>query len=131
MNPKKDFKQFFESILGAQVEIQGETLTPEESTRKQFCMFVDNYKKAIIRSVEVEEKYNLGLWEWEDLFAKSLEGLIYYTFEDYIAELILWFIYEHHLSEDEKDQTVTDEDGNQYLIKDSNDLYDLILLYKE
>jgi hypothetical protein len=43
----------------------------------------------------MQEKFGLDLWSWEDLFAKSLEGLIYYTFEEEVAEVILWYIYEH------------------------------------
>ena len=86
MNPKKDLKEFFTRLLNTPVEIQGEILTPESQERKHFITFVDSYKKAIDRSKEADDKYSLNLWEWDNLFAQSLEGLIFFTFDDYIAD---------------------------------------------
>jgi hypothetical protein len=112
------------------IEIQGEVLTSEELTKKNFIIFVDNYKKAILRSREAQEKFGLDFWSWEDLFAKSLEGLIYYTFDDEVAEVILWYVYEHTLAEDEGDYVVTYED-DEYVIKNAEDLYKLVLLLEK
>jgi hypothetical protein len=130
MDPKKDFKKFFQQLFDTPVDIQGEILTSEELTRKNFINFVDNYKKAILRSREAQEKFGLDFWSWEDLFAKSLEGLIYYTFEDEVAEVILWYIYEHSLAEDQEDKIVNFGD-EAFTIETSEDLYDLICLVEE
>jgi hypothetical protein len=86
MEPKKDFKKFFQKMFDTSIEIRGEILTPEELTKKNFIIFVENYKKAVSRSKEIDEMFGLNLWEWEDMFAKSLEGLIYYTFDEEVAE---------------------------------------------
>lgn len=131
MNPKKDLKEFFTNLLNTPVEIQGEILTPESQERKNFITFVDSYKKAIDRSKEADDKYSLNLWEWDNLFAQSLEGLIFFTFDDYIAELVLWYVYEHDLVESEEDWIVTDPEGNPHMIKNAEDLYDLILLLEK
>ena len=130
MEPKKDFKKFFQKLFDTPVDIQGEILTSEELTKKNFINFVDNYKKAILRSREAQEKFGLDFWSWEDLFAKSLEGLIYYTFEDEVAEVILWYIYEHSLAEDQEDKIVNFGD-EAFVIETSEDLYDLICLVEE
>jgi hypothetical protein len=130
MDPKKDFKKFFQKVFDTPIDIQGEILTSEELTRKNFINFVDNYKKAILRSREAQEKFGLDFWSWEDLFAKSLEGLIYYTFEDEVAEVILWYIYEHSLAEDQEDKIVNFGD-EAFTIETSEDLYDLICLVEE
>jgi hypothetical protein len=130
MDPKKDFKKFFQQLFDTPVDIQGEILTSEELTKKNFITFVDNYKKAILRSREAQEKFGLDFWSWEDLFAKSLEGLIYYTFEDEVAEVILWYIYEHSLAEDQEDKIVNFGD-EAFTIETSEDLYDLICLVEE
>ena len=130
MDPKKDFKKFFQKIFDTPVDIQGEILTSEELTRKNFINFVDNYKKAILRSREAQEKFGLDFWSWEDLFAKSLEGLIYYTFEDEVAEVILWYIYEHSLAEDQEDKIVNFGE-EAFTIETAEDLYDLICLVEE
>jgi hypothetical protein len=127
MSTKKDLKDFFNKVLGVPIEIQGEDPTPEVLDKKNFITFVDSYKKAVKRSMEVDDKYNLNLWEWDNLYAQSLEGLIYFTFDEYIAEVILWFIYEHDLVEDESDWVITDPEENQHLIKTSEDLYELVL----
>lgn len=127
MDPKKDFKKFFQKMFDTPVEIQGEILTPEETTKKNFITFVDNYKTAVTRSQEITDKFGLDLWSWEDMFAKSLEGLINYSFTPELVEVILWYVYEHSLAEDDSDRTVTDEEGNEYLITNSIELYELIL----
>ena len=130
MDPKKDFKKFFQKLFDTPVDIQGEILTSEELTRKNFITFVDNYRKAVIRSQEMQEKFGLDLWSWEDLFAKSLEGIIYYTFEEEVAEVVLWYIYEHSLAESEEDKIINlGED--QIIIETAEDLYNLICLFEE
>ena len=130
MDPKKDFKKFFQKIFDTPIDIQGEILTSEELTRKNFIIFVDNYRKAVIRSQEMQEKFGLDLWSWEDLFAKSLEGIIYYTFEEEVADVILWYIYEHYLAEDPEDKVIIFGE-EQFMIETSEDLYDLICLVEE
>jgi hypothetical protein len=130
MDPKKDFKKFFQKVFDTPIDIQGEILTSEELTRKNFIIFVDNYRKAVIRSQEMQEKFGLDLWSWEDLFAKSLEGIIYYTFEEEVADVILWYIYEHYLAEDPEDKVIIFGE-EQFMIETSEDLYDLICLVEE
>ena len=130
MEPKKDFKKFFQKMFDTPVEIQGVTLTPQELARKNFTMFVNNYKTAVFRSQEIQEKFGLDLWSWEDMFAKSLEGLINYSFTPEAVEVILWYVYEHSLAEDEGDYVVTYGE-DEYIIKNSDDLYKLVLLLEE
>ena len=130
MDPKKDFKKFFQKVFDTPIDIQGEILTSEELTRKNFIIFVDNYRKAVIRSQEMQEKFGLDLWSWEDLFAKSLEGIIYYTFEEEVADVILWYIYEHYLAKDPEDKIINFGE-EQFMIETSEDLYDLICLVEE
>jgi hypothetical protein len=130
MDPKKDFKKFFQKMFDVSVEIQGVSLTPEEKARKNFIIFVENYKLAVNRSSEVDEKYNLNLWDWDNMYAQSLEGLILYTFNEEIAEVILWYVYEHGLIEDEDDYKVVAGE-NEFIIKTADDLYDLILLLQD
>jgi len=130
MEPKKDFKKFFQKMFDTPVEIQGVTLTPQELARKNFTIFVNNYKTAVFRSQEIQEKFGLDLWSWEDMFAKSLEGLINYTFSPESVEVILWYVYEHTLAEEEGDYVVTYGE-DEYIIKTADDLYDLVLLLEE
>jgi hypothetical protein len=84
MDPKKDFKKFFQKMFDTPVEIQGEILTPEELDRKN------------------EE----------------------------VAEVILWYIYEHSLAEDQEDKIINFGD-EQFVIETAEDLYDIICLYEE
>jgi hypothetical protein len=130
MEPKKDFKKFFQKMFDTPVEIQGVTLTPQELDRKNFITFVNNYKTAVFRSQEIQEKFSLDLWSWEDMFAKSLEGLISYSFTPESVEVILWYVYEHTLAEEEGDYIVTYGE-DEYIIKTADDLYDLVLLLEK
>ena len=130
MEPKKDFKKFFQKMFDTPVEIHGVVLTPEELDRQNFTIFVNNYKKAVFRSQEIQEKFGLDLWNWEDMFAKSLEGIINYAFTPESVEVILWYVYEHSLAEDESDYIVTYGEDD-FIIKTADDLYNLVLLLEE
>jgi hypothetical protein len=130
MDPRKDFKKFFQTMFDTPIDIQGVILTPEELAKKNFITFVDSYKTATFRSQELNDKFGLDLWSWEDIFAKSLEGLINYSFTPEAVEVILWYVYEHTLAEDEGDYVVTYED-DEYIIKNAEDLYKLVLLLEK
>lgn len=130
MEPKKDFKKFFQKMFDIPVEIQGVSLTPEEKARKNFITFVESYKSAVNRSNEVDDKYNLNLWDWDNMYAQSLEGLIFYTFGEEIAEVILWYVYEHGLIEDEDDYKIVAGE-EEFIIKTTDDLYDFICLIED
>ena len=130
MDPRKDFKKFFQTMFDTPIDIQGIVLTPEELAKKNFITFVDSYKTATFRSQELNDKFGLDLWSWEDIFAKSLEGLINYSFTPEAVEVILWYVYEHTLAEDEGDYVLTYED-DEYIIKNAEDLYKLVLLLEK
>jgi len=127
MSDLAGIKNLFEEVLQVDLKIEGEVLTPQEQEKKFFLLFVDSYREAVLRSQLLGEQYGIDLWEYENLYAKSLEGIIYLAFPEPVAELILWYVYEHTLAEDDSDRTVTDEEGNEYLISTSEELYELIL----
>jgi len=127
MSDSKEIKNLFEDIFKVKLDVEAEVLSPEEKEKKYFLLFVDSYRDAVLRSGKLSDEYGIDLWSYEDLYAKSLEGLIYLAFPEPVAELVLWYIYEHSLAEDDEDRTVTDTDGNIYIIQNSEELYDLIL----
>jgi len=127
MSDSQEILKLFTDILKVDLQVEAEELSEQEREKKNFLLFVDSYRTAVIRSNGLHEAYGIDLWNYEDLYAKSLEGLIYLAFPEPVAELVLWYVYEHSLAEDDDDRTVTDEDGNIYLIKTSEELYDLIL----
>ena len=127
MSDSIEIKNLFEDILNVKLKLEAEVLSPQEQEKKHFLLFVDSYKEAVIRSQTLIEQHGIDLWAYEDLYAKSLEGLIYLAFPEPVAELVLWYVYEHSLAEDDSDRTVTDTEGNEHLINNSEELYELIL----
>ncbi len=126
-----DIVSLFNSVLGIEVEFDGVILTEEQKEKRNFLTFVDNYRNAVIRSTKLHEEYGIDVWAYEDTYAKSLEGLIYLAFPEDIAEVILWYIYEHPLAESDEDKTLNDTDGNQYIINTSEELYNLIVTLQD
>jgi deferrochelatase/peroxidase EfeB len=126
-----DIVGLFNSVLGVEVEFDGVILTDEQKEKRNFLTFVDNYRNAVIRSTKLHEEYGIDVWAYEDTYAKSLEGLIYLAFPEDIAEVILWYVYEHPLAESDEDKTLNDTDGNQYLIHTSEELYNLIVTLQD
>jgi hypothetical protein len=126
-----NIQDLFSSVLGIDVELDGEVLSEAELEKKNFILFIESYREAVLRSTNLQEKYGIDLWSYEDLYAKSLEGLINLTFPADVCELILWYVYEHPLAETEDDKIVSDTEGNQYKIETAEELYNLIITLEE
>jgi hypothetical protein len=122
---------FFNSILGVEVEVDCVILNEEEKEKRNFLIFVDNYRNAVSRSAKLHEEFGIDIWAYEDTYAKSLEGLIYLAFPEDVAEVILWYIYEHPLAESDEDRTLQDTNGGKYLIETTEELYNLILILEK
>jgi hypothetical protein len=128
MNPKRDFKEYFEKVLGTKIEIQGKSVNSKDQERYCFISFIDNYRKAIQRTILLQNEHDINFYSWDSLFAESIESLINFTFDKELSKLILWFIYKHPFVEKEEEKIITDPNGNPHLIETSEDLYELILL---
>lgn len=131
MEDIEEITEFFNSILGVEVEIDCVILSEEEKEKRNFLIFVDNYRNAVSRSAKLHEEFGIDIWAYEDIYAKSLEGLIYLAFPEEVAELILWYIYEHPLAESNEDRTLQDTNGKEYLIETTEELYNLILILEK
>lgn len=128
MNPKRDFKEYFEKVLGTKIEIQGKSVNSKDQERYCFISFIDNYRKAIQRTILLQKEHDINFYSWDSLFAESIESLINFTFDKELSKLILWFIYKHPFVEKEEEKIITDPNGNPHFIETSEDLYELILL---
>jgi hypothetical protein len=131
MEDLEGIKALFNSVLGVDIEIDGQILSEADKEKRNFLMFIDSYREAVLRSTHLHETYGIDLWSYEDIYAKSLEGLISLTFPEDVAELILWYVYEHPLAETDDDKTVSDSEGNTYLITNSEELYQLIITLED
>ena len=131
MEDIEEITEFFNSILGVEVEVDCVILNEEEKEKRNFLIFVDNYRNAVSRSAKLHEEYGIDIWAYEDTYAKSLEGLIYLAFPEDVAEVILWYIYEHPLAESDEDRTLQDTNGGKYLIETTEELYNLILILEK
>jgi len=127
----EEITEFFNSILGVEVEVDCVILNEEEKEKRNFLIFVDNYRNAVSRSAKLHEEFGIDIWAYEDTYAKSLEGLIYLAFPEDVAEVILWYIYEHPLAESDEDRTLQDTNGGKYLIETTEELYNLILILEK
>jgi hypothetical protein len=126
-----NIQDLFSSVLGVEVELDGEVLSEAELEKKNFILFVESYREAILRSTKLHEEYGIDIWAYEDLYAKSLEGLINLAFPADVCELILWYVYEHPLAENDTDKIVSDTEGNEYMIETAEELYNLIITLEE
>ncbi len=131
MEDIEEITGFFNSILGVEVEVDCVILNEEEKEKRNFLIFVDNYRNAVSRSAKLHEEFGIDIWAYEDTYAKSLEGLIYLAFPEDVAEVILWYIYEHPLAESDEDRTLQDTNGGKYLIETTEELYNLILILEK
>jgi hypothetical protein len=125
MRDKYIFKKLFLNILGAEVEIQGVTVSEEEKEKRLFIRFLDSFQECVVRVKELEEKFSLPLSIWDLKYIQTIELLLEYSLDDYIIDAISWYIYDYPFLE-EKDRYIKEVDGDPIPIRNSEDFYNFI-----
>lgn len=121
-----DIKSFGENLI-----VKSKNGNQNINSNKQiFFDLVTTFDMLHQRSLKVEKEHGLKLEKYDGLFFLLIENLFYIHYDEWKAELIMWYVYDR-----------VDEDGNLYpmlvinemtneeeehIIKDVNELYSLV-----
>ena len=100
------------------------------SDKQTFIDLVDTFNMAHQRSLAVEKEHGLKLEKYDGLFFLLIENLFYIHYDEWKAELIMWYVYDR-VDEDGKlypmlvINEATDEE-EEHIIKDVKGLYSLV-----
>lgn len=75
----------------------------ELSEKEIFIDLISKYEQLWINSESLYKVFKINLLEYEEAYFRLIEDLIFAKYEDWQAEIILWYIYGR-----------VDEDGNIY-----------------
>ena len=85
-------------------------------------------------SAQLYEKFKINLLEYEERYFSLLEDMVYHLYEDWEAEIMLWYIFAR-VDEDNKVVPLTykvkDQEEEEVYLNNSNDLWDFLKKIEE
>lgn len=111
---------------------------PEKKTltskKEVFIDLITRLETSWNESSELYQKFKINLLEYEERYFSLLEDMIYYLYEDWEAEIMLWYVY-GRIDEEGKLYSLvlnTDEEKKEIIINTPLQLWDFIeMLRKE
>jgi hypothetical protein len=93
--------------LGKQLKLSKRG-APEEkkipkSEKEVFINLITRLEESWNESALLYDKFKINLLEYEERYFSLLEDMVYYLYEDWEAEIMLWYVYGR-----------IDEEGNMY-----------------
>jgi len=128
MSENNKIKDIFEKVLGTNIEI--ENIKIEKSSDKEFFInFISVFESINDADNDVYDMFSIDLTSIISPYHTLIESLLLMIYDAQITELILWYIYERK-NEDGTINTIQDESGNEYTLKNSKDLWSFIKRFK-
>lgn len=75
------------------IQLRGEKKTFGRN-KKTFIDLVSSFDKLCQRTYDIEEKTGIILERYEEPFFVLIESLFFLNYEDWEAELVMWFVYD-------------------------------------
>jgi len=99
------------------------------NNKKTFIKLVETFEQLVQRTYHLEEETGIIMERYEEPFFILIESLFYLNYEDWRAELIMWYAYDRYDEDGEilplsltDIETKTEE---EVFIKTPGELYDL------
>jgi len=100
------------------------------NNKKTFVKLVDTFDQLVQRTYSIEEEVGIIMEKYEEPFFILIESLFYLNYEDWKAELVMWYVYDRWDDEGELSPlNITDIEAGteeEIIIKTSGELYDLL-----
>ena len=100
------------------------------NNKKTFVKLVDTFDQLVQRTYSIEEEVGIIMEKYEEPFFILIESLFYLNYEDWKAELVMWYVYDRWDDEGELSPlNITDIEAGteeELIIKTPGELYDLL-----
>jgi hypothetical protein len=100
------------------------------NNKKTFVKLVDTFDQLVQRTYSIEEEVGIIMEKYEEPFFILIESLFYLNYEDWKAELVMWYVYDRWDDEGELSPlNITDIEAGteeEIIIKTPGELYDLL-----
>jgi hypothetical protein len=115
--------------FGNKLRITDSSKNAENREKQIFIKLVTELDNCWIRTSFLHTQLQVDFWNYEEHFYHIIEDLIYLHFEEWKADLILWFVYDRIDSEGNiLDLEITPEGKSpkKYKLKTAEDLWKII-----
>jgi len=100
------------------------------NNKKTFVKLVDTFDQLVQRTYSIEEEVGIIMEKYEEPFFILIESLFYLNYEDWKAELVMWYVYDRWDDEGELSPlNITDIEAGteeEIIINTPGELYDLL-----
>ena len=129
MDPKNDIKTKIEEILGIEVELEKDVISPKEQEKIHFNNIMYSWETAWINQNQVFFLTGIDLSVYNQPTFAALENFTFMHFtKQEVIELIMWYIYKRPVLFGEEIQylKIFDQEDNEIDISSPDKLYDVI-----
>ena len=115
--------------FGNKLRITDSSKNTENRERQTFIRLVTELDNCWIRTSFLHSQLQVDFWNYEEHFYHIIEDLIYLHFDEWKADLILWFVYDRIDAEGNiLDLEITPEDkpAKKYKLKTAEELWKII-----
>jgi hypothetical protein len=123
--------------LGKQLKLSKRG-APEEkkipkSEKEVFINLITRLEESWNESALLYDKFKINLLEYEERYFSLLEDMVYYLYEDWEAEIMLWYVYGRIDEEGNLYSLVlnTDEEKKEIIINTPTQLWDFIVMLRK
>ena len=115
--------------FGNKLRITDSSKNAENKEKQTFIRLVTELDNCWIRTSFLHSQLQVDFWNYEEHFYHIIEDLIYLHFDEWKADLILWFVYDRIDAEGNiLDLEITPEDkpAKKYKLKTAEELWKII-----
>jgi hypothetical protein len=125
-NEYKNIETAVDTLLNLKSYVRRKKRNEQDKKREIFVQIINGIEEVIIRSNIAMVDYGIDYSKYDDSFLMVIDALIYMNFGKDAAELISFYIWDR-VNPDGSINPVLDEEENEIVLKDANQLWDLIL----
>jgi hypothetical protein len=125
-NDYKNIESAVDNLLNLKSFVRRKKRNEQDKRREIFVQIINGIEEVIIRSNIAMVDYGIDYSKYDDSFLMVIDALIYMNFGKEAAELISFYMWDR-VNPDGSINPVLDEEDNEIVLKDANQLWDLIL----
>ena len=128
-NLQNSLQEAFEQLLNSPVLIKKQRRNKAFKKKILFISLIDQYEKALNKSIRLQSEFGLDLFEYEEPFYGVIDKLMLLTWGMNVYELVTFYLYERLNLDGTINYLIeTKEDGSEIevFLKTPEDLYNYL-----
>ena len=124
-DPLKKLQDQMKNLIGSDSTVKRRKKTKEDTQRELFLTNIPLLEHILARGIMLDSDYGFNTIKYDEPFYQVIDSLLYMHFDEDAAELIMFYLYER-INPDGTLNTVTDINGDEFLLENAEDLWTLV-----